>query len=297
MDTHVEPTIDALLPPAMAAKAEEIGVKKANAPAPNLLVLGMLAGAFISLGAVFATTVGAGTFALTAPDGGVWRASLPYGLQRLAQGGVFTLGLILVVVGGAELFTGNTLITMAFVRGRVTLAALLRNWGIVYAGNLIGALATAGLVFVSGQWTFGNGAVGLAALNAAEHKTELGLVEAVALGILCNALVCMAVWLTYSARSTTDRILAVVPPISAFVAVGFEHSIANMYYIPIGLLIKFLAPSEFFSQIGRTAADYPHLTLSNFVFVNLLPVTVGNIIGGAVMVGLVYWFVYLRRTD
>jgi formate transporter FocA len=274
--------LDALLPAEMAAKAEQVGVKKAHLPAVSMFVLSVLAGAFIALGAIFATTVSAGA------------AGLPYGVVRLLAGVVFSLGLILVVVGGAELFTGNNLIVMAWASGKVSTRLLLQNWAIVYLGNFAGAVATAVLVYASGQFTFGQGAVGAAALATANAKAGLGFWQALVLGILCNALVCLAVWLTFSARTTTDRILAIVPPITAFVAAGFEHSIANMYFIPVGLLIKAGAPESFWTAIGKTPGDYGHLTWANFFTHNLLPVTVGNIIGGAVLVGAVYWFVYLR---
>lgn len=275
--------IDALLPPEMAEKAAQIGVKKAALDTGSTFVLALLAGAFIALGALFSTTVAAGA-------GG----ALPYGVARLLVGLVFSLGLILVVVGGAELFTGNTLIVMAWASGKVSTARLLRNWGIVFAGNFVGAVATAALLFGSGQYTFGGGAVGAAALATASGKLGYGFVQALLLGVLCNVLVCLAVWLSFSARTTTDKILAIVPPITAFVAAGFEHSIANMYFLPVALFIRAGAPPSFWEAIGKTAADYPTLTWDAFLLDNLLPVTLGNIIGGAVMVGAVYWFVYLR---
>jgi formate/nitrite transporter len=268
----------------MAARAEQIGVKKANLDPTSMFALAVLAGAFIALGALFSTTVVAGA-----------GSQLPYGVIRLLAGLVFTLGLILVVVGGAELFTGNTLIVMAWASGGVSTGRLIQNWLIVYLGNFVGALATAVLVYVSGQFTFGGGAVGAAALATAQAKTSLDVAPAVALGILCNTLVCLAVWLTYSARTTTDRILAIVPPITAFVAAGFEHSIANMYFIPIALLIKAGAPDAFWTAIGKSTADYPSLTWDRFLGANLLPVTIGNLIGGTLLVGAVYWFVYRRN--
>jgi formate transporter len=274
---------DALLPPEMAARAEQLGVRKATMDLASMFVLAVLAGAFIALGAMFATTVVAGA-------GG----SLPYGVTRLLAGLVFTLGLILTIVGGAELFTGNNLIVMAWASGKVSTALLVRNWVVVYLGNFVGAFATAALVYGSGQFTFGGGAVGAAALATAQTKVGLGFGQAVALGILCNALVCLAVWLTYSARTTTDRILAIVPPIAAFVAAGFEHSVANMYFIPSGLLIQVGAPPEFWASIGQTPASYSALTWDAFLLRNLLPVTLGNLIGGTLLVGAVYWFVYLR---
>ena len=231
--------LDALIPAEMAARAEQVGAKKAHLPALSMFVLAVLAGAFIALGAVFSTTVVAGS------------AALPYGLVRVLAGLVFSLGLILVLVGGAELFTGNNLIVMAWASGKVSTRLLLQNWAIVYAGNFAGALATAVLLYLSGQFSFGQGSVGAAALATANAKVGLGFIQAIVLGILCNALVCLAVWLTFSARTTTDRIVAIVPPITAFVAAGFEHSIANMYFIPVALFIKAGAPAAFWTAIGR----------------------------------------------
>lgn len=278
------PSFDAFIPPEMAVKAEEIGVKKATMGWRNTFALGVLAGAFIAMGAVFATTVTSGV-----------SGQLPYGITRLLGGLVFCLGLILVVVAGAELFTGNNLIVMAWANGRVSTRQVLRNWGLVYLGNFVGSIATALLMFFTGQYKFGGGAIGLNILNIANAKCELAFVQAIALGIACNALVCLAVWLCYSARTTTDKILSILFPITAFVAAGFEHSVANMYFIPIGLFVKAIAPGAFWDVIGKTVSDYTGLTWGNFLFANLLPVTFGNIIGGSVMVGLVYWFIYIRK--
>jgi formate transporter FocA len=293
-----ELSIDALLPQEMARKAEAIGVKKANGKAFILFSLAVLAGAFIAMGAIFATTVLAGSITVKAADGAAaFTTALPYGINRLLAGLVFCLGLILVVVGGAELFTGNNLIVMAWASGKVSTAALLRNWVIVYVGNFVGSIGTAFLVFMSKQYMFGSGAIGLTALNIAKTKVELGFVQAIALGILCNALVCLAVWMTFGARGTMDKIAAIIFPISAFVAAGFEHSIANMYFIPIGLMIKDFAASDFWTLIAKTPADYGSLTWGSFLLNNLLPVTIGNIIGGAVLVAAVYWSVYLRTEE
>ncbi len=287
--------LDALLPPEMAVKAEQGGIAKANMEFSKSFVLAILAGAFIALGAVFATTISAGSISVSAADGATaFSTGLPYGVVRLLAGLAFSLGLIMVVVAGAELFTGNNLIVMAWAGRKVTTARLLWNWLIVWVGNFVGSVMTAGLLLATGQYEFGGGAIGLAALSTANVKAGLGFFQALALGIMCNALVCMAVWLTYSARTTTDRILAIIPPITAFVAAGFEHSVANMYFIPIGLFIKASAPDSFWSTIHKTAADYTDLTWSNFFVNNLIPVTIGNIVGGAVLVGVVYWFVYLR---
>lgn len=282
MNPTTELRLDSLLPPEMAARAEQVGVKKAHMDNVSMFMLAVLAGAFIAIGAIFSTTVVAGA------------GSLPYGVTRLLGGLVFSLGLILVIVGGAELFTGNTLIVMAWASGKVRTRLVVKNWVIVYLGNFVGALSTAVMMYLTGQYTFGQGAIGAAALATGNAKCGLDFVQAAALGIMCNALVCLAVWLTFSARTTTDRILAIIPPISAFVAAGFEHSIANMYFIPVALFIRAGAPASFWSNIGKTAADYADLTWGNFLLNNLLPVTLGNIIGGALLVGAVYWFIYLR---
>ena len=271
--------LDAVPPAGMARKAEEVGEAKAGLSAANTLALGVLAGAFIAMGAIFATTVTAGG------------SNLPYGVSRLLAGVAFSLGLILVVVAGAELFTGNNLIVMAWASRRVSTARLLRNWTLVYIGNFAGAIATAGILYVGKQYTFAKGAVGEQALSIAAGKTSLGFVQAVALAAFCNALVCLAVWLTYSARTTADKILAIIFPISAFVASGFEHSVANMFFIPMGLFVK---ANHAFVAAHQAPVNLANLTWSRFLWANLLPVTIGNVIGGALMVGAVYWFVYLR---
>jgi len=276
--------IDAFPPAKMASRMESVGVAKAELRANTMFALAVLAGAFIGCGAIFATVVTTGLGAV----------GMGFGIIKLLGGLVFCLGLVGVVVAGAELFTGNNLIVMAFASGRVRLAQLLRNWGIVYAGNFVGSIFTALIMLVTKQYMFSNGALGANALGIANAKIGLGFFQAIALGIMCNALVCLAVWLCSSARSTTDKILAIIFPITAFVAAGFEHSVANMYFIPMGLLIKSSAGAGFWDAIGKTAADYSNLTWGAFIIKNLLPVTIGNIIGGAGFVGLVYWYIYLR---
>ncbi len=273
--------LDSLAPREMARKAEQVGSAKAGMSALDVFALAVLAGAFIAMGAIFATTVTAGG------------ASLPYGVSRLLAGLAFSLGLILVVVAGAELFTGNNLIVMAWASRKVSTAHLLRNWAIVYVGNFTGATATAGILFVGKQYTFGKGAVGEQALSIATAKTGLGFLQAIVLGALCNALVCLAIWLTYSARTVADKILAIVPPIAAFVASGFEHSVANMFFIPMGLLVK--SDSAFLAQ--HPTPGVARLTWAHFFAANLVPVTIGNVIGGGLMVGAIYWFVYLRHEE
>jgi formate/nitrite transporter len=282
--SHPEPdparSFDALLPPEIARAAEQVGVAKATMRFDRLFVLGMLAGAFIGLGAMFSTVVTAG--------GGI-----PPGIARLLAGVVFSLGLVLVVIAGAELFTGNNLMVIAFASRRIRLTSLLRAWGIVYVANFVGALATALVVYWSGE-TRDVAGVGQRALQIAETKTSLGFGEAILLGVLANALVCLAVWLALSARSVTDKILAIILPVAAFVAAGFEHSIANMYFIPSGLFLKAWAPDSFWASTGTTQHASADVTWYGFIVDNLIPVTIGNIIGGAILVALVYWYVYRR---
>jgi formate/nitrite transporter len=275
--------LDALPPVEMARKAEQVGVVKAGMSTASTFALSVLAGAFIALGAIFATTVTAGG------------AGVPFGVLRLLGGLAFSLGLILVIVAGAELFTGNNLIVMAWASRRVRTGQVARNWVIVYLGNFAGALATAVILFVSKQYEFGQGAVGVQALSIASSKTSLGFVQAIALGALCNSLVCLAVWLCFSARTTTDKVLSIVPPIAAFVAAGFEHSVANMFFIPMGLLVK--SDDAFVTAQGDAVPDLSNLTWERFLGANLIPVTIGNVVGGALMVGAIYWFVYLRKTE
>jgi len=281
MQPQIPFSFDALMPPEMAGKAENTGVDKAQLSSLRTFALAVLAGAFIAMGAIFSTT---------ATTGG---SAMPFGVTKVFGGLTFSLGLVLVVVAGAELFTGNNLIIMAWASHKVTTARLMRNWAIVYLGNFVGSILTAYMMYLSKQYAMGNGAIGLNALTIANTKTGLDFAQAVILGIFCNALVCLAVWLCMSARSTADRIQAIILPITAFVAAGFEHSIANMYFIPVGLFIKTGANESFWTAIGKSTADFPNLTWGNFFLANLLPVTIGNIIGGAVMVGLVYWSIYL----
>ena len=276
---HEAMSLDPLLPVEIARKAENTGVAKAGQPALQTFALAVLAGAFISLGANFFTIVTTGS-------------GMGFGPSRLLGGLAFSLGLFLVVVAGAELFTGNNLIVMAWASGKVTAGRVLRNWALVYAGNFAGALGTVLLVFIARQWELADYAVGANALRIAVAKVGIDPLEALARGVLCNSLVCLAVWLCYSSRSNTDRFFALVFPITAFVAGGFEHSIANMYFVPLGLL---LAGDP---AVLASAALQPDalglLTWPDFLWRNLLPVTVGNLVGGGLLVGVVYWFIYLR---
>ncbi len=271
--------IDALLPAEMARRAEYIGERKSEASTLQTFALALMAGAFIAFGAIFATTVATGASGV-----------LTYGVTKLLVGLAFCLGLILVIVGGAELFTGNNLIVMAWASGKVSTKALLRNWGIVYLGNFVGSLATVCLLFASKQYLGANGEIGLTALKIANAKVGFGFWQALSLGILCNILVCLAVWLTFSAHSTIDKIAAIIFPITAFVAAGFEHSIANMYFIPIGLVIKDFDPAF----AASTGLDLSGLTWGAFFINNLLPVTIGNILGGSIFVAAIYWMIFLK---
>jgi formate/nitrite transporter len=285
-ENNNEPTnaFDELLPAEMAAKAQSIGIKKANLDFLSTFALAVLAGAFIALGCI--------VFTISQTTGGV---AMPWGVGRVIGGICFSLGLVLVIVGGAELFTGNNLIIMAWASRKLSTWRVVRNWGIVFLGNLCGAVATALFVFWSLHYNMDKGAVGVTALNIGLGKVDLGFVQAIILGILCNAMVCMAVWLSYSARTVLGRVTALIFPIAGFVAAGFEHCVANMYFIPYAILVKAGAPDSFWQTTGTTAASYSHLTWGSFLAHNLIPVTIGNMIGGVFFVALVYWVIYLRN--
>ena len=278
MDTSV--SHDSYSPHQMAIKAEDIGVTKGNHEVFKTFLLALLGGAYIAMGSVFCTTVMTGM------------ETMPYGIQRLMGGIAFSLGLILVVVGGAELFTGNVLLVMATASRRLSWNKLVLNWTIVYIGNFLASVMTAYLIFRAGHYTAADGAVGKLAMNMATAKVTLDFLPALIRGIYCNALVCLGVWLCYSCRSTADKILAILFPITAFVAAGFEHCIANMYLIPMGLFVK--GDTAYWASKGLDLAAYSNLTWSHFVMTNLIPVTIGNIIGGGLFVGGIYWMIYLR---
>ena len=271
--------IEPLLPAETAAACEQVGARKVGMDLISMALLGGLAGAFIGLGAMLFTVVVSGS-------------DLGFGPTRLLGGLAFSLGLVLVVLAGAELFTGNTLAVMAWAGRRVSTASLGRAWTIVYLANFAGALLTVLLVRATDQFEANAGAVGGAALAIAARKTDLGFGEAVALGILANALVTLAVWLSISARSFNGKVVAIVFPITAFVAAGFEHSIANMYFIPMGILLD--GEPAAIAASGATVEQLEGLTWGNFFLKNLIPVTIGNVIGGGVLVGAVYWLIYRR---
>ena len=262
---------DAYSPRQIAAKVGTIGVAKARLPLLSMLMLSVLAGAFIGLGALY--------FVLVRSD-----PSLGFAARQVLGGLVFSLGLILVVIAGAELFTGNNLLAMAWADGRISTRELLRNWVTVCIGNFIGAAGLALLVFLSRHPEMNNGAIAKEYVAIAAAKIAMPFWTALFKGMLCNVLVCMAVWMALAGRSVVDKVVAIVFPISAFVAAGFEHSIANMYLIPLAMLLQGI------DGVGATAGA---ITWAGF-FSNLVPVIMGNILGGSVLVGLVYYVIYLR---
>jgi formate/nitrite transporter len=274
------PTLDDQSPQTIAETvANKVGVGKITSPWVSVLVLGILAGAYIGFGGMLSATV---SFDLPAKMG--------MGFTRFMSGAVFSLGLMLVVIAGAELFTGNNLMLSSAMAGRITLGRMFERWSLVFAANFIGSLLVALLFVLSGLWKLSDGALGAAAVRTAYTKVSLEFTEALVRGIGCNWLVCLAVWMALAARQTIGKIFAIFFPIMGFVALGFEHSVANMYFIPTGLFLRSIA--------GVAAPDgFPPeaLTWLSFLWRNLLPVTIGNIIGGGVFVGMGYWGAYLRN--
>ena len=268
-------------PSEIADSAISIGVRKANLSTSAKFLLGILAGAFIAFGAQAANLV---THTMTDSAS-----------AKLTAGLIFPAGLIMVIMAGAELFTGNCLMIISLAERRITLAKLLWSWLVVYVGNFAGSLIVAYLVSLSGQWNMTGGLLGGLTIKTAAAKISLSFTEALTLGILCNWLVCLAVWMSFGAKDGISKAVCIFFPIWVFVASGFEHSIANMYYIPAGILAKF-NPSYVSKALGLGAsqAGIDSLNLLRMFTRNLIPVTIGNIIGGCMFVGLAYWFVYLR---
>jgi formate transporter len=269
-----------LTPAQMAQAAEDAAYAKATGKPLKSFLLGLTAGGYIALGFVFFTTSQVGAQAL------------PWGVAKVLGGVVFSTGLALVVLTGAELFTSSTLTLTARASGRITWGQLLRNWVVVYAANFLGALTMVALVFLGGTWRSANGGWGAVVLGTSMNKLHHDFLEAFVLGILCNLMVCLAIWAAYSGRTTADKILAVSMPIALFVATGFEHSVANMFMVPLGILIKDGAGADFWNMAGLDPASYADLTWSTFLVHNLLPVTLGNIVGGGVMIGILYWTIF-----
>lgn len=268
--------LDAYSPAEIARRVENVGVTKARLPMTTMAILGVLAGGFIGLGGL--------CFTLVASD-----PNLGFAAMRVLGGVAFSLGLILVVVAGAELFTGNNLLVMAWATRKISTAELLRNWLVVFLSNAAGATGLAALVVLSNHPAMNQGAIAITAVKIAGAKTALPFWEAFFKGVLCNILVCLAVWMAMASRTVTDKVLAIVFPIAAFVAAGFEHSIANLYFIPLGLLLQHFYPAAGLDPM-------PHLSFWGMMG-NLVPVTLGNIVGGSGMVALVYYVVYLHPVE
>ncbi len=257
--------------------AEQVGVYKASNPFFKTAFSSLLAGMFIALGAVFAVNSMTGL-------GGV----VPFGIIKCIYGLTFSLGLILVMVAGAELFTGNALLVIALVKKKISVLTFLKNLFLVWVFNFVGALVIVGLV-TAAKWYLGaDSGIAILSLKMGIHKLEYGFLQAFSLGILCNILVCLGVWLSWAAKTVSWKILGIIFPVTAFVGAGFEHSVANMYYLSFAWILKYL-------WLGTDLHGISELTWSNIFVHNLLPVTLGNIVGGAVFVGLIYWFLYGRE--
>ncbi len=270
-------------PYAMAELGEQIAVGKANKAVSKTLMLAIMAGMMIAMAGVFYTTASAGS------------GAMPYGMAKLVGGITFSMGLMAVVLCGGDLFTSSTLLAIPVATRKISMHQMFKNWGVVYFGNLVGSLLIVAMIVYTDQWQGGHGSIGSSALYIANAKLGHSFGQALVLGILCNLMVCLAVWMSYSARAASGKMLAMVLPVAMFIAAGFEHSIANMYLLPVGLAIKAVAAPEFWTEIGKTAASFPNITLSNILWMNLLPVTIGNIIGGSVLIGLFNWGVFLKK--
>lgn len=266
----------------MAKIAEAAMTIKAKKPFFSAYLGGIFGGFFIALAFVFFTLVTTGS------------GTMPYGMAKLVGGICFSMGLMLVILCGSDLFTSTTMTMVAKASKKITWWELIRNWMTVYIGNFSGALLLVAIIYLSGHPWDAGGNIGLNYLNIAQHKIHHTFVEAVALGIMCNVMVCLGAWLAYSGRTTTDKILAVILPVAMFVACGFEHCVANMYEIPMGILLQSTASPEFWTAHGLEAAKYADLTWVNFLWHNLLPVTIGNIIGGSLLIGMGNWLLFLR---
>jgi len=273
---------DSLLPPQMAERAAEVGEGKVTKDPMKSFLLAITAGLHIGIAFLFYTTV------TTGADG------LPWGLTRFLGGVAFSLGLVLVIITGGELFTSSVLTLVARASGKITWQSLVKNWIIVYFGNMVGAILLVGIMLVAKQYMFDHGQVGINTMNIAQHKLHHGFWPAVALGIMCNVLVCIGVWMTFSGRTLTDKIVVLILPVAMFVSAGFEHCIANMFQVPMAIGIKNFASPEFWQMTNMSPADFADLNLIGFITNNLIPVTIGNIIGGGVFVGMGYWLIYLR---
>ncbi len=280
--TQAQANIQYFSPMEMMAEAEKFALSKAKKTSSMTLSLAVMAGAFIGLAFLFYITVTTGS------------AGAGWGLSRFAGGLAFSMGLILIVICGGELFTSSVLTSIAWANKQITFGKMLKTWGKVYVGNFIGAMLLLAIVTAAGLYQMDNGQWGLNALNIAQHKLHHTAIQAFALGILCNLLVCLAIWLTFSSANAMTKAVMTILPVAMFVSSGFEHCVANMFMVPLGIVIQTFAPESFWTQVGVAQAQYADLNITQFVTANLIPVTLGNIVGGSVLVGLANWSIYRR---
>jgi len=280
--TQAQANIQYFSPMEMMAEAEKFALSKAKKTSSMTLSLAVMAGAFIGLAFLFYITVTTGS------------AGAGWGLSRFAGGLAFSMGLILIVLCGGELFTSSVLTSIAWANKQITFGKMLKTWGKVYVGNFIGAMLLLAIVTAAGLYQMDNGQWGLNALNIAQHKLHHTVIQAFALGILCNLLVCLAIWLTFSSANAMTKAVMTILPVAMFVSSGFEHCVANMFMVPLGIVIQTFAPESFWTQVGVAQAQYADLNITQFVTANLIPVTLGNIVGGSVLVGLANWSIYRR---
>ncbi len=266
----------------MMAEAEKFALSKAKKTSSMTLSLAVMAGAFIGLAFVFYITVTTGS------------ANTGWGISRLAGGLAFSMGLIFIVICGGELFTSSVLSSISWANRQISFGKMLSVWGKVYIGNFIGAMFLLLMVTAAGLYQLDNGQWGLNALNIAQHKLHHSTVQAFSLGVLCNLLVCLAIWLTFSSANAMTKAAMTIMPVAMFVSTGFEHCVANMFMVPLGIVIQNFAPDSFWQQVGMTPAHYADLNVIKFITANLIPVTLGNIVGGSVLVGLANWSIYRR---
>ncbi|GJQ48042.1 formate/nitrite transporter [Candidatus Kuenenia stuttgartiensis] len=274
--------IDAYTPYKIATTIYDVTIHKAALNRSKSFSLGVLAGIYLGFGAQFSTLVTSDS-------------TLHYGITSLIEGIVYSLGFILAVIGGAEVFTGNCLGIIGFAGKKITLYELLTNWGVIYIGNLVGSLTMVWWMYETHQWEFFNHMVGAKALLIAHNKVNLSFNAAFTRGVLCNALICLAIWICFSGKSTADKIFSIIFPIGGFVASGFEQCVSNMYFIPMGIMLRknhFVVDAAE-KMAGRTL-NLSQLTWKGFFINNLLPVTFGNIVGGVMLIGIMFWFIYLR---
>ncbi|MCC7210899.1 MAG: formate/nitrite transporter family protein [Candidatus Brocadia sp.] len=273
---------DAYSPPQIAGRIDNVAIAKARLSFSQTFMLSVLAGVYLGIGAQFSTLVTSDS-------------TLHFGITSFIEGIVYSLGFILAVIGGAEVFTGNCLIIMGFVSKKITARALLSNWIISYTGNFVGSFTMVCWIYKTHQWEFYDHMVGAKALLIAHKKVNLSFLAAFARGVLCNALICLAVWLCFSGRSVADKVISIIFPIGGFFASGFEQCVSNMYFIPIGIVLRkheaIIAAAE---KMAGKPLDLSLLTWRGFFINNLIPVTLGNIVGGVILVGIFFWFVYLR---